>query len=77
METEEQKLVLTNKQIYKKEYNARPEVAEKRNIANKKYNNCECGSKYITSHRKQHNTGIIHKKYLETGEKYVWKDKIK
>ena len=72
-ETVEQK-PLTKKQIYMKEYNARPERAEKRNIANKQYKDCECGGKYYASHRKQHGLGRIHKHYVLTGEKYVEKD---
>ena len=84
-ETSEQKL--TKQQIYskeynkrdyvkekKREYNARPDIAEKRNILNKTYKDCECGSKYYSSHRKQHNMGKIHKHYLETGEKYIEKN---
>jgi len=61
---------LTQKQIYMKEYNQRPDVFEKRSLNNKKLRPCECGGYYTNNHKKQHLESPIHKNYVENGIKY-------
>ena len=74
---------LTKKQIYRKEYNQRPDVIEKRkeynqrpdvfekrSLCNKKLRPCECGGYFTHNHKKQHLESPIHKNYVENGIKY-------
>ena len=70
METE----TLTDKQLKRREYNQRPDVAMKRNILNKKLRDCECGGYFTLIHKKQHLSGVIHRSYLITGVKFVMKE---
>jgi hypothetical protein len=61
---------LTKAQLYRKEYDQRPEVIEKRRIANSVIKECECGGMYSMTHRKQHNEeNPIHLNWMKTGEK--------
>ena len=61
---------LTKAKLYRKEYNQRPDVIEKRKITNSVIKECECGSMYSNTHHRKHiEENPIHLNWMITGEK--------
>lgn len=64
---------LTKIQIYRREYNKRPEVIEKKKLSNTTIIKlCGCGGSYSMCHRKQHEKTKIHIDWSSSGKKAVY-----